>query len=111
MTKDGNITTTYQEGIKAARIAHADYYQMDISSLVDDAVTATVDAFLARVRELGCKVPMIDGEPSKDPMYFVQTVYDTFVNDEAQGYRSRDRQFAIDLLGRALKAIKRDKVT
>lgn len=33
-----------------------------------------------------------------------QTVYDTFVKDEAAGYRSRDRQFAIDLLGKGLQS-------
>lgn len=31
-----------------------------------------------------------------------QCVYDTFVKDEAAGYRSRDRQFAIEILGQAL---------
>ncbi len=30
----------------------------------------------------------------------VETVVSTFERDEAQGYRSRDRQFAIDLLRR-----------
>jgi hypothetical protein len=32
-------------------------------------------------------------------------VFDKFVRDEADGYRSRDRQFAIDILGRVLTAL------
>lgn len=31
-----------------------------------------------------------------------QTVFDTFSRDEAQGFRSKDRQFAIEILGAAL---------
>ncbi|RWO39120.1 MAG: hypothetical protein EOS12_28625 [Mesorhizobium sp.] len=31
----------------------------------------------------------------------VRYVYDHFVEDEKQGYRSKDRQFAIDILGKA----------
>jgi hypothetical protein len=33
----------------------------------------------------------------------VETVLKTFRADEAQGYRSRDRQYAIDILGKALE--------
>lgn len=32
----------------------------------------------------------------------LRAVHDTFVKDEAQGYQSRDRQFAIEILGAAL---------
>jgi hypothetical protein len=32
----------------------------------------------------------------------VRTVYDKFLEDERQGYRSRDRQYAIEILGRVL---------
>ena len=32
-----------------------------------------------------------------------ETVVQRFTADEAQGYRSRDRQYAIEVLGRALK--------
>lgn len=35
---------------------------------------------------------------------FAKTVLDTFEKDEAQGYRSRDRQFAIDLLRPAIRS-------
>lgn len=31
-----------------------------------------------------------------------RTVHDTFVKDEARGYRSRDRQYAIAILGPAI---------
>ncbi|MGJ4953000.1 hypothetical protein [Bradyrhizobium sp. HKCCYLS20291] len=34
---------------------------------------------------------------------FATAVLETFEKSEAQGYRSRDRQFAIDLLGKALR--------
>lgn len=33
---------------------------------------------------------------------YAKTVLETFEKDEARGYRSRDRQFAIDLLRKAL---------
>lgn len=42
--------------------------------------------------------------PTETLLRAVRTVYDTFVRDEAQGYRSKDRQFAIDVLGPALAA-------
>jgi hypothetical protein len=32
----------------------------------------------------------------------METVLNTFKRDEAQGYRSRDRQFAIEILSKAL---------
>lgn len=38
----------------------------------------------------------------------VETVLDQFTQDEAQGYHSRDRQYAIEVLGRALQLVKRD---
>jgi hypothetical protein len=35
----------------------------------------------------------------------VETVLETFRKDEAQGYRSRDRQYAISILGKALHGV------
>lgn len=35
----------------------------------------------------------------------VETVLEKFTRDEAQGYHSRDRQYAIEILGRALDAV------
>jgi hypothetical protein len=105
MTKDS--TTTYQEGIKAAQIAHSNYYPLEAPSLFDEAVTATISAFLTEIRNLGYNVPTIYGEPDShgEAVFLVQYVYDTFTKDESQGSHTRDRQFAIHLLGRALKIL------
>ena len=37
-------------------------------------------------------------------MEAAQHVHDSFAKDIAQGYKTRDKQFAVDVLGRALKA-------
>ena len=52
-------------------------------------------------------LPLAPAVPSPaDPQPEVRTaaqfVVDTFSRDEAQGYRSKDRQFAIEILGKAL---------
>jgi hypothetical protein len=39
----------------------------------------------------------------KNLIQYADKVLTTFEKDEAQGYRARDRQFAIDLLGKALR--------
>lgn len=34
--------------------------------------------------------------------FFVRSVYDSFKKDLEQGYRTKDKEYAVDLLGRAL---------
>ena len=36
----------------------------------------------------------------------IKLVIDTFARDEEQGYRSRDKRFAIEILGKALGPVK-----
>jgi hypothetical protein len=43
-------------------------------------------------------------EMKEDAMFFVRKVHDTFKRDMEQGYVTKDKQFAVDLLGQALKA-------
>lgn len=53
-------------------------------------------------------------ELTDDALFFVRAVHDTFSKDIAQGYVTRDKTYAVDLLGQALAAApapeQRDKV-
>jgi hypothetical protein len=55
-----------------------------------DSARAALAAWTARV-------------PSEDAWTFVQVVHDTFKRDIEQGFKTRDKKFAIDLLSKALE--------
>jgi hypothetical protein len=42
-------------------------------------------------------------EMKEDAMFFVRKVHDTFKRDMEQGYVTKDKQLAVDLLGQAIK--------
>jgi hypothetical protein len=85
------IVTDYVKRAESAeaevkRLAHERNHLDHCLSMAKDSYTV-VDAALQRLRE------------------WVTVVHDRFVASEAQGYRSRDRQYAIDMLGKALEVV------
>lgn len=61
---------------------------------------------LAHLREDGeaCEFGASAIDALKHLVEAVRVVHDTFNRDDLQGYRTKDKRFAIDVLGRAIQA-------
>jgi hypothetical protein len=81
--------------VKRSRVKPTDGQIEHALGLITNLRTAIADAD-ARVQALRAELEQLQQA--------VKAVVETFSRDEAQGFRSRDRQFAIEILGAALRS-------